>query len=231
MKFNSSPMSSNSTPPSYYIHVYMRFKNIKRRCPILWFIPVYQVWSFQTLTTSKTQEIRMRLEQKIRNLKNGSANINGSELNVNNEAVQAFWNIKSCIFNTGNVKMQVLVNTKSWGQSAWAWNCFYWKVPAAPSALASLQRALVAGVGLINVILERMKDRCVVGVLIRTHAHTLHVQWRKQLLRIFGRINSNSFIDCLKHFSWIIFTTNELVDRIRNFKSNASQNDWVEDFF
>jgi len=55
----------------------------------------------------------MRLEQKIRNLKNGSANINGSELNVNNEAVQAFWNIKSCIFNTGNVKMQVLVNTKS----------------------------------------------------------------------------------------------------------------------
>ena len=37
----------------------------------------------------------------------------------------------------------------------------------------ALQRALVAGVGLV---LDRMKDSCVVGVLIRTHTHTLHVQ-------------------------------------------------------
>jgi len=29
----------------------------------------------------------------------------------------------------------------------------------------------------------------------------------------------------LKRFFWIMFTTNELVDRMRNFKSNASRND------
>ena len=41
--------------------------------------------------------------------------------------------------------------------------------------------------------------------------------------------DSNCFkkSDFLKRFSWIIFTFNELVDRIRNFKSNASHNDEV----
>ena len=34
----------------------------------------------------------------------------------------------------------------------------------------------------------------------------------------------------LKRFSWIILTTSEWVDRIRNHKSNASQNDWGEAF-
>jgi len=32
-------------------------------------------------------------------------------------------------------------------------------------------------------------------------------------------------------YIYIIFTTNELVDRIKNLKSNASQNDVEEDFY
>jgi len=35
----------------------------------------------------------------------------------------------------------------------------------------------------------------------------------------------------LKRFSWIIFTIDKLVDRIRIFRSIASQNDWEEDFW
>jgi len=35
----------------------------------------------------------------------------------------------------------------------------------------------------------------------------------------------------LKRFSGIVFTINELVDRISNFKFNASQNDQTEDFY
>jgi len=34
----------------------------------------------------------------------------------------------------------------------------------------------------------------------------------------------------LKCFSWIILTTNKLVNRIRNFESDSSQNDYEEDF-